>query len=154
MKTKVVLELLPKTKKNIIAEVVLEKTNHDEASGTLKNTILELDFKDRITLDELDSIAAERKDYKIVFGKSQLLVCPAEAVTGVGPSGKRYFYLRVQISDTVFRNFFFTRRQKTNIEDNKVKYHFEFTEKVNDEAISMLDLINKKDLEDESNTEE
>ena len=144
MKTKVVLELLPKTKKNIIAEVVLEKTNHDEASGTLKNTILELDFKDRITLDELDSIAAERKDYKIVFGKSQLLVCPAEAVTGVGPSGNRYFYLRVQISDTVFRNFFFTRRQKTNIEDNKVKYHFEFTEKVNDEAISMLDLISKK----------
>ena len=95
MKTKVYLELLPQSEKKISAEVVLEKSNYDEASGTLRTTRLDLDFKDRITMDELDAIATERKDYKIVIGKSQMLVCPAEAITGISPKGKRYYYLRV-----------------------------------------------------------
>ena len=150
MKTKVYVELLPKSEKNIVAEVVLEKANHDEASGTLKYTRLNLEFDERITMDELDAIATEREDYKIVFNKSQMLVCPAEAVTGISVKGKRYYYLRVQISETVFRNFFFNTRQKTNIEKYGVKYHFQFTEKVNDEVISMLDLIDKKALEEDS----
>ena len=150
MKTKVCLELLPQSEKKISAEVVLEKSNYDEASGTLRTTRLDLDFKDRITMDELDAIATERKDYKIVIGKSQMLVCPAEAITGISPKGKRYYYLRVQISETVFRNFFFNTRQKTNIEKYGVKYHFQFTEKVNDEVISMLDLMDKKALEEDN----
>lgn len=150
MKTKVYLELLPQSEKKISAEVVLEKANYDEASGTLRTTRLDLDFKDRITMDELDAIATERKDYKIVIGKSQMLVCPAEAITGISPKGKRYYYLRVQISETVFRNYFFSPRQKANIEKHGVKYHFDFTEKVNDEVISMLDLMDKKELEEGS----
>ena len=73
MKTKVYVELLPKSEKNIVAEVVLEKSNHDEASGTLKYTRLNLEFDERITMDELDAIATEREDYKIVFNKSQII---------------------------------------------------------------------------------
>lgn len=42
MKTKVYVELLPKSEKNIVSKVVLEKANHDEASGTLKYTRLTL----------------------------------------------------------------------------------------------------------------
>ena len=149
MKAKVIVELYPKSEKQISAEVVLEKKDHDESSGTLKTTRLELEFKDRITLSELDMIATERKDYKIKFGKAQSIVCPAEAITGVSVKGKRYYYLKVQLSDRVARAFFFDPNQRTNIEQYGVKYHFDFTEKENDEIISMLDLVDKKDLEEE-----
>lgn len=82
MKTKVNVSIKYDTKggrTSVSAQVILPKMNYVQGSGALRNTVLELDPRERLTPDELDLMVSERTDFKIIPNRNVNVICEADA---------------------------------------------------------------------------